>query len=77
MIITSDFLKRLRFEAFDRSMWETFQGCESPVPFYAEWVDENDNEYLVILDGARVEVFGDASQWMHAVATCEDITKLP
>ena len=73
-MITSTFLTQLTFKPFDRAMWEGFQGCESPIPFYAEYTDENEAEWLVILDGASCEVWDEHG---FLADRCVDIKQLP
>jgi hypothetical protein len=55
-MITRKFLSALEFRVMDKHELMGFAGVQSPVPLIAETDD-----YLVIIDGDRCEVYGEDS----------------
>jgi len=72
MIITREFLKTVQFRVMNESDKEGFAGVQSPVPMIGETADE---KFLVILDGARCEVYGENADFGPS-DVCEDICEL-
>jgi len=70
-LITRDFLSKLTFRVMTDSDKEGFAGVMSPVPLIAETED-----YLVIIDGDRCEVYGENGDFGTA-DVCEFISSLP
>ena len=70
-MITREFLSTFNFRVMTEFDLQVFSGCESPVPLIAE-----NDEYLVVIDGDRCEVFGgDFSE--PAIYTDYSISNLP
>ena len=70
-MIDREFLKGLTFRVMDEDDKMGFAGVQSPVPLIAE----TDN-YLVIIDGDRCEVYGEDSDF-GPDEICESISELP
>jgi hypothetical protein len=70
-MITRKFLSALEFRVMDKHELMGFAGVQSPVPLIAE----TDN-YLVIIDGDRCEVYGENSDF-GPDEICESISELP
>jgi hypothetical protein len=69
-MITREFLKTVQFRVMNESDKEGFAGVQSPVPM----IGEVDN-FLVIIDGDRCEVYGEDSDFGPA-DVCESISEL-
>ena len=70
-MIDREFLKGLTFRVMDENDKMGFAGVQSPVPLIAETDD-----YLVIIDGDRCEVYGEDSDFGPEFV-CEAISELP
>ena len=70
-MITRKFLSALEFRVMDKHELMGFAGVQSPVPLIAETDD-----YLVIIDGDRCEVYGEDSDFGPEFV-CEVISELP
>ena len=70
-MIDREFLKGLTFRVMDEDDKMGFAGVQSPVPLIAETDD-----YLVIIDGDRCEVYGEDSDFGPEFV-CEAISELP
>lgn len=68
-MITRKFLRSLSFKPFSEFDYQGFAGVESPVPLIAET-----DEYLIILDGNRCEVYGHSGE---PEFVCYDVCGLP
>lgn len=73
-LITRDFLASLKFEVMTPFQLNGFDGLQSPVPLMAETDD-----YLVVLDGDRCEVYGDPEKdgSTELIAECFNVRALP